>query len=874
MRSIINCVNMLFNKFQIPLLHRSLSFLICICTITNVYSQQVSTADSITVSIAPDYDKVGKVHRILFGEGYRKLWAAPVKIKIFYLAKEKGGMTIIRRGGGLQTKSLRLRDAAGNEWALRTIQKYPEQGLPANLKAGLAKDILQDQVVTAHPFASLTVPPLADALGIPHAHPEIVYVPDDPALGEFRKEFGNAVFLLEEREPLDAEGTDNTDKAQRKLQEDNDTRLDQKIVLRARLLDMILGDWDRHEDQWRWQKQGDKNDKLYTPVPRDRDMVYYNTSGVFPWIVSHQWLKSKWQGFHPSIRDIKGFNVNARYFDRYFLNGLNESDWDEAIADVQKKLSDSVVERAIRLLPDTIFSLSGKWLINTIIARRNNIAKPAKSYYRFISKYVDIPASNKNEMVEILDDSAGALLVRINKIKKDGAKGHAMYERSFDPAVTKEVRIYGFDGTDVFAVNNSQSSPIKIRLIGGTGKDSFNITGNNVGKRKLFIYDLKKENNIINSTGKVKLRLSNDSSVNELDKKAFMYDRFSLLTLANYSLDEGILLIGGFSNRIHGFRKEPYAFYNELLVSYSLGRETFLITYFAEFKKLIGKYDLGINLYSRGPKGISNFFGLGNEAIFENKGDKKIGYYRSRYDYINADVRLYRDVAPHWRVSGGVAAQYYTSSASNNSGRFFDKYNVDYPGSLLYKNKAYAGVIAGAELDTRNNLVMPSKGLYWNTTVRAIKEAGGEHNSYGNLLSELSAYWTPFKTENLIMAMRVGAGTTVGAPAFFQQLYLGGKQTLRGFHTNRFAGKTLLYNNIEMRLKLFDFNSYLLPGTVGLIAFNDIGRVWLPGESSSKWHDGYGTGIYIMPANLFLIQGVIGFSKEGSLPYISIGFRF
>ena len=29
---------------------------------------------------------------------------------------------------------------------------------------------------------------------------------------------------------------------------------------------------------------------------------------------------------------------------------------------------------------------------------------------------------------------------------------------------------------------------------------------------------------------------------------------------------------------------------------------------------------------------------------------------------------------------------------------------------------------------------------------------------------------------------------------------------------------------LEMRLKLFDFNSYLLPGTVGLIAFNDIGR--------------------------------------------------
>src|SRR4029077_14124009 len=124
----------------------------------------------------------------IFGEGYRKLWAAPVKLKIFSLKNEKGGLTIVKRGGGLQTKSLRLKDAAGNEWVLRTIQKYPEKGLPPNLRAGLAKDILQDQVITGHPYSSLTVPPLADALGIAHAHPEIVYVPDDPLLGEYRKE--------------------------------------------------------------------------------------------------------------------------------------------------------------------------------------------------------------------------------------------------------------------------------------------------------------------------------------------------------------------------------------------------------------------------------------------------------------------------------------------------------------------------------------------------------------------------------------------------------------------------------------------------------------------------------------------------------------
>ena len=77
----------------------------------------------------------------------------------------------------------------------------------------------------------------------------------------------------------------------------------------------------------------------------------------------------------------------------------------------------------------------------------------------------------------------------------------------------------------------------------------------------------------------------------------------------------------------------------------------------------------------------------------------------------------------------------------------------------------------------------------------------------------------------------------------------------------RFTGKTMAYHNIEMRLKVADFTSYLLPGTLGVIAFNDIGRVWTPGENSTDWHDGYGGGIYFLPAQLITVQWVVGFSK-------------
>jgi hypothetical protein len=129
----------------------------------NAFPQNLVSKDSITVRIAPDYDSVRKFHRFLFGESYRKLWAAPVKLRVLHLERERGGLTILQKGGGLQTRSLRLRDAQGKEWVLRTIQKYPERGLPENLRATVARDILHDQVAASHPFASLTVPPLASA---------------------------------------------------------------------------------------------------------------------------------------------------------------------------------------------------------------------------------------------------------------------------------------------------------------------------------------------------------------------------------------------------------------------------------------------------------------------------------------------------------------------------------------------------------------------------------------------------------------------------------------------------------------------------------------------------------------------------------------
>ena len=84
----------------------------------------------------------------------------------------------------------------------------------------------------------------------------------------------------------------------------------------------------------------------------------------------------------------------------------------------------------------------------------------------------------------------------------------------------------------------------------------------------------------------------------------------------------------------------------------------------------------------------------------------------------------------------------------------------------------------------------------------------------------------------------------------------------------------MAYGSLELRIKLFDSKSYILPGQVGLIAFNDIGRVWYTGEDSKRWHYVYGGGVYYNPFNLVILSATMGYSKEEKVFNFSLGSKF
>nr|HQV07066.1 metallophosphoesterase [Chitinophagaceae bacterium] len=331
------------------------------------------------------------------GANYRKEWNTPVTVPVLDLS----GMKFLKRGGGKQTKSLHLEDASGRRYKIRTIQKFiTDKTLPGDLNSEAAADLVSDGVSASYPYASLSMQPLADAVGVPYGKVKLVYIPDDPALGEYQKDFGNILATYEEKMPDSVKKDYDTDEVAEKLEKDNDNTVDEKALLTARILDMFVMDLDRHEGQWSWGAWKNENGgKTYFPIPKDRDQAFYINQGFLPGIAKRKAFVPQLEGFKAKAHDIDRFNYAARNLDRFFLTRLSQADWQKAVDDFIPKMTDQVIENALAQQPPEIRALPhNQQIIDILKERRKYLAAEVMEYYKFISEIVTITGSDKNEL--------------------------------------------------------------------------------------------------------------------------------------------------------------------------------------------------------------------------------------------------------------------------------------------------------------------------------------------------------------------------------------------------------------------------------------------------------------------------------------------
>ena len=827
--------------------------------------------DHVLVAASNKYQKASGVQRKILGENYRQEWSTPVQMRMFDVTKEKGGFKILSLGGGKQTRSLKLQDKNGKEWSLRTIDKDPEKAIPENFRNSVAKDIVQDLISAANPYAPLTVPILAKAVGVTQASPELFFVPDDPSFGYYRQLFANKVCLLEMKDPVpNGEDTKSTDKVLQKMTEDNDHVVDQKGVLKARLLDMVLADFDRHWDQWRWAEGDTGKGKIYYPIPKDRDQAYFYSDGALMKYIT--WNRMPFlKGLRNNIPRVNWLNYVARDFDRYFLNQLDADVWNKTLQEFQQELSDSAIWQAIRKYPPEIYPISGEVIAGKLISRRGEMQKEGMRYYRFLSRSVNIVGSNKPEYFKISGTDSG-LHVTVYARKENGDTSFRYYDRSFVNHTTKELNLYGLNGNDIFDLDESAASKIKVRIIGGKGNDTFNIKGST----KNFLYDLTTEKNYVQKGPRSRNYFSPQADVNKYDRVGFEYTqwRWPRLGLA-YNQEDGFFFGTGIWKRTFGFRKEPYATDQRLGAIWAPARGAYQIRYSGEFNHALHDYDLVVRAEIVDPV-LNNFFGIGNQTKLLP--DVPISFYYVRYRYVSADVLMRKMYFGKVGLYFGPTFFRYWNEYADNSDKvlgYLTQNNI-LDSTSTFSKKLYVGGKMILDLNNVNSELFPTRGVRW---INELSFQGGTTNqskSITKLSSDMSVYASLSSPARTVAVLRLGGGHIFNKDfEYFQALNLGANNFLRGFRKNRFSGRSLAYGSLEIRQKLFTSKWYVIPGDFGLVGFGDIGRVWYPSDAPNNvWHAAYGGGVYYVPFNMVIISGTFGYSKEEQLFNFSVGTKF
>ena len=843
------------------------------------YVEEIDLSDSL-VTAAPKGEvfRAGRFKRAFFGNNYRAEWITPVTVPVFDLKHEKGGLRIVKKGGGDQTRSLRLEEQDGNQWVLRSLDKDISTVVPESIRIGMAEDVVKDQMSASLPWAALAIPRIADAAGIYHTNPKVVYLTKDPRLGKYLDDVWEGLYLFEERPEGNRKDVDSfgrskeivgTEDMLEEIQDDPDHFVDQEHLLRSRLVDMLISDWDRHEDQWRWATFKENGKTVYRAIPRDRDMAFYVSEGFLIRLSAKSPFMRKMQGLDYQVKDLKGLNYQARHLDKRFLNELTLEEWVQTSDQLKNLISDIVLEDAVHDMPAPVAEIHGDQIIAKLKSRRYDLTQTAVSYFKLINRKVDIVGTDKRDvfLVERVNDQQTR--VTLSGMDKNGNASDPYYQRTFDHGQTREIRLYGQKGKDEFRISGSVNKGLKVRIVGEKGEDKIMDSSHVKGiSRKTIIYDVK--NGYKTRKGKeTRIITSNNPGKFAYNYGAFDYNKFLPLVLMGYNTDDGVFLGAGFWWKTYGFMKEPYASQHKAVFNYSFATKALEFNYSGTFIDVIKDLDLNLYLDFRDPKYTRNYFGMGNETV-RVISDKN--YNRVRISQILINPQLGKQIGRFGKLSAGLF--YQNIHVENTQGRYISDLSINGLDSGIFRRKEFLGINVGFTWDGRNNEIFPTRGIHWVTELKSFYHLHDPQRSFIQLASESGFFLSFRRPYRIVLAFRIGGALNLGNYEFFQANSLGGKENLRGFRDTRFSGDAVIYQNTELRIRLLKIKSYISKGHFGIMLFNDVGRVWYQSEKSGRLHHGYGGGIWVSPFGMAILNILYERSRDEKNGLFSIRFVF
>lgn len=866
-------------------------FILLLFSFTNkISAQNDALKDSVTIVPNPNYAASG-FSSIFFGKHWRDLWTEPIKVEILDLKKFGGGLTPLKEGGGKQTKSLHLIDANGKRWKFRSIDKDPSKVLPDYLQESFAEDVLKDQISSANPFAPLIIARLLSALEITQAYPKLIFIPGDTSLGVYRSKFANVLGFIEQHpddaflENLYVEGVEKIEDTYETIEEiekSSNQKFASEDFLKARLLDLLVGDWDRHMDQWRWIKIENSGNVIWHPIPRDRDQAFVKFDGLLPAIVAYYIPQLNHFGEdYPSIKDL---SWNGRFLDSRVLTSIEKSTWDSITSIVYSKLTDDVIDDAIQTLPKEVYEIANEELSVKLKNRRDKIFEASNEFYKVVNEYADVFCSRLNDFVEVkrIDNSSTSVFVYNRDEWNLNPNTKPYFHKIFVNNLTQEIRIYLNDGDDKVVVSGAvDESPI-VRVIGGDGKDELidesivngyflSFTPFHSAETKTYFYDSGKKTEVHSTVSTT----YDNSEFKEPEDKIEKFEphqldkghRYIPLPILGYDSDRGLSFGFSLLREQYSFRQFPFANQQELSAYYSTEIEKFTITYNALFNNIVKNISLKL-LASGTEHYTSRYFGYGNETSYSEELEKS-DFYNVDQNILILCLTFIYQLNKKLNSSFGISAVKSNTNLNNPAlltSAKFGQYGLNHLSSL--------GLNIRLEYNSIVNVKFPETGFYVILDGAFYPDMFDLQGDFQTLDFDTRTYFLFEQLNNSIVAIRIGGKKVWGNYPFYAGATVGGRNNLRGYLEKRFSGDASVFGQLELRTFITDLK-LILKSKFGVFAFAEAGRVFVPNESSSKLHPSYGLGTYLSYLDNGLILNVyVAFSPETTIFNFGAGLPF
>ena len=852
---------------------------------TEINQEYILNSDQYTTAAIYTKDEItkGKFYTYLWGKRYRKYYGTKVKAKKVRLDTLFGGLKPVRKGGGHQSKSLRLEDTDGREYVMRALRKnalqylqavaFKTQYIEGQFNDTYSEDLLLDVFTGSHPYAPFTVATLAESIGVLHTKPQLFYVPKQKTLASFNDEFGDELYMIEERA---ASGHGNkanfgyankvisTNDVLKKIRKNANSIIDESAYIKARLFDMVLGDWDRHEDQWRWAAFKEASKTIYRPIPRDRDQVFsiMADGALLNYVTKSVPALRLMQSYEEEIGNTKWFNLEPYPLDMAIITEAKKTTWDAEASYIQKNITDDVIDKALSYFPSEVTDQTVVDIKRKLKGRIRNLQKTATEYFQYINNFAVIIGTDRDDYFEIERLANGITQVTGYRIKK-GEKDDLFHQKKYSAKNTKEIWIYGLDDKDEFNVFGEHSNGSFVRVIGGQNNDIYTI----LNGHKIKVYDYKSKKNTF-TTNKGRKKLTDSYKTNFYDYKKLKHSTTEVFPAFGVNPDDGIKLglLGVLTN--YGFDRNPFTSQYTLEMAYYFETEGFDIKFTSEFANVIGNWNFGLKAAFTSPNYSVNFFGFGNESTNHNFIDE------DTYDDDYNRVKLRKSsIAPYfiWRGELGgnfsIGASYESIEVDNTNGRYIAT-------TGLTNKNTFLGAEAHYNFENQDNNAFPTLGMKADLTL-GYKSNTATNTSFSYIIPALSFDYKLATSGQLVLATKVKGHLNFGNGfQFYQAASIGAHDGLRGYRNQRFTGKNSFYQSTDIRLNLRKIKTGLLPLHIGIYSGYDYGRVWLENATTNNWNSSFGGGLFLNGADMITANIGVFKGKENARIAFSLGFSF